>query len=112
RGRSVIDLAQPTGERFELTANVPLHWTIDSLESDPPGGIADWNLEPGTDESVLRIRLTRPITADQGLRLMASGRWLESPVGQSLPVSRLWMLRFIGVNSGRELLAVRAAAPD
>src|SRR5690606_24101439 len=32
--------------------------------------------------------------------------------GQSLPVSRLWMLRFIGVNSGRELLAVRAAAPD
>lgn len=112
RGRTTVELSQPTGERFELTANVPQHWTIDSLESDPPGTIADWTLEPASDENLLRIRLTRPITAEQGLRLSASGRWLESPVGQSLPVARFWMLRFLAVNGGRELLAIRASAPD
>jgi len=112
RGRTTVELSQPTGERFELTANVPPHWTIDSLESDPPGSIADWTLEPGAEENLLRIRLTRPITAEQGLRLTATGRWLESPVGQSLPVARFWMLRFVNVNGGRELLAIRASAPD
>ncbi len=112
RGRSNLEFSQLAGDRFELLGAVGPHWTIDSIETEPPGGIADWSIDAELDDPAIRIRLAEPIVPANPLRMVVTGRWLESPVGQSLPLANLNMIQFAEATVTRDLLAVRAAAPD
>ena len=61
--------------RFAIGADVAAGWIIDSVESAPPGGVADWSAEPRRNGGQrLAIQLATGLSPRQPLRLAIVAR--------------------------------------
>ena len=136
-GRVVADFSVAEGERFQLEAEVARHWIIDSVESDPPEAMDDWNVEekaeggrrkveggrrtdslkanpfplPPSPFRVLTIRLAKAICPSRPVRMTIAGRRLHSPLGRAIGMENLVLLRFHAPPGGRRLVAISAVEP-
>ncbi len=108
--RVAADFRVTETARFSLAADVSRPWIIDSVESMPPGAVADWTLEPETGPSqTLAIRLRRGLSPVKPLRLLITARRPFSAALQKLGVDHLAPLRFRDAAADKRLVAVRAA---
>ena len=58
-----------------IDADVAPSWSIDSVESVPSGGVADWSAEPRKDGGQqLAIRLAAGLSPQQPVRLAITAR--------------------------------------
>ncbi len=136
-GRVTADFSVADGERFELSARLGPHWTIDSVESVPADALDDWVLsvvspapkanpetkingkqkpqsapprKPARKTRKLTVRLAKALSPSRPVRLSISGRRLQSPLGRILRVEDLTPIRFESA-SGKRLVSVEAAEP-
>jgi hypothetical protein len=108
--RTEFELAD--GERFNLRAKVLPQWTIDSVVSDPPAALADWDVR--TDDSaerVLHCRLAQPLSASHPVTLEVAARKLRSPLGEVLTVDELQVLEFKDLADSTRMMRIRALGP-
>ncbi|HEV3416010.1 MAG TPA: hypothetical protein VG056_04335, partial [Pirellulales bacterium] len=111
-GRLNADVTARDGECFSLAAAVPPAWIIDSVESAPSGNVANWSIDPRSGGAArLNVSLTKAVRADRPLRLVVTGRWRRTPLGETLRADDLRMLSFQDFRIGRRVVAIRAAAP-
>jgi hypothetical protein len=112
RGVAIVDVTAQAGECFSLTAGVPASWIIDSIDSNPAGGVADWNItRSATAPSRLKLNFSKAVRTDRPLRLVITGRWRRPPTGETLRAPDLQLLSFDDVRVGRRVVAIRVAAP-
>lgn len=105
RGQMLADLKLPAGERFNVQADVPEGWSIDTIESVPAGVVDDWRLSD--KKRLLSIRLHRALRADRPLRLLVSGRRLTSALGMIVRAANLRMLDFRETHTDKNLICLR-----
>ena len=84
--RWTANLEVAGGERFNVLADVPRHWVIESLATIPEDDLADWGLvdAEGSDR-LLSVRLAKAITPNHPVRLViaaapARRRWFRASV--------------------------------
>jgi hypothetical protein len=102
-------------DRFALRATVQPNWIIDSIESQPSGSIADWQVEHDkkTSTDKLRIRLATALSKRHGpLRLKLSARCLESPLRKKLGLKDLSPVEFDEVSLDPENRFVAISTVD
>lgn len=99
------------GAAFELPMDVAAGWQIDSVATIPADYLDDWSADRSASQRSLTIRLRKPLSGDEQLRLMISARRAGSPMGQRLTVRKLTPLRFPRADSPVRLMAVRAVEP-
>ncbi len=110
--RVAADFRVTGAARFTLEADVARPWIVDSVESTPPGGVADWTLEPQPGRTQrLAIRLSRGLSPAKPLRLLIMARRSFSAVLQKLGVDHLTPLRFRDATDDKRLVAVRPDEP-
>jgi hypothetical protein len=102
-----------SGERFNLTANVAPTWTVESVDSSPPGRVSDWTLEPQGKSGVtlLSIRLREPVTPTEPVRLVISARGAAQAAQERLKSTDLQPLQLPRTTVESHLLAIAAATP-
>ncbi|MBL8830557.1 MAG: hypothetical protein JNM18_26525, partial [Planctomycetaceae bacterium] len=100
-----------SGERFQLTANVAPAWTIESVESSPPGRVSDWTLEPlgKNGAQQLSLRLHEPITPTEPARLVVTTRGAPHPLHDHVRSADLQPLHLPRTTVESHLLAVATA---
>lgn len=101
------------GARFELDMDASADWTIDQIESIPPGLLDDWKEVRSTTRNVrYRISLKQAITADQPLDLLVQAHRRRRNDTQSGTTGRdLRVIQFPELMSDRQFVAVGAEAP-
>jgi hypothetical protein len=108
RAAYLADIAADSGERFELVADISGDWIIDSVQSSPPGLIADWDrTRSASGAGRLVIQLARAVTPERPLRLNVQATRRRAPLGDTLTAGNLEVLRFEGVVPKRRLMLVR-----
>ncbi len=71
--------------RLAIDADVAPGWIIDSVESVPPGGVADWSVEPRRDgRQRLAIQLATGLSPQQPVRLAIAARRPLAASGERL----------------------------
>ena len=109
--RYIGNMRVAAGERFELNADVPRPWAIDSVETDPAGVLGSWDFRPdAAGGGKLAVRLARPLSPARPIRLLVTARHVHSPLGQVFVAEDLTPLRFPGASAGKRLVAIRV--PD
>lgn len=108
-GRTLVDFRCFNGERYRLLAFVPGQWTIDSIDADPAGMIADWEHSAITGQ--LRIQLKQPIAVGKNLRLIISGKHPALLRGQKLGRNELCFAQFEDVEIEDHLVSISCAVP-
>ncbi|HTQ40496.1 MAG TPA: hypothetical protein VMJ32_15835, partial [Pirellulales bacterium] len=108
RGEFTID----QGELFVLQADIAPQWIIESVDSTPPGMVADWSQQlvrnrPGK----LTLQLSTPLTPQHSLRLSITARRRSAPWGETLHADDLAMLHVPDAQASRRLILVQAAEP-
>ncbi len=94
--------------RFGIEADVAPGWMIDSVESVPPGGVADWSVEPRSNgRQRLAIQLAAGLSPQQPLQLAIAARRTFTASGERLAIGDLPPLRFRGLARCKQLVAVR-----
>ncbi len=104
--------------RTDIVADVSPHWTIDSVDTTPSGGVADWSVEPSDgasrnsdDGRRLAIHLAPPLSPSRSIRLVISARRIEAAPPERIKVGELLPLQFREVDDVRQWLDLRAAEP-
>ena len=110
-GRTIADFRCLGGERYGLTARIPEHWAIDSIDSEPPDAIADWALNPSTTTRQLRIRLKHSLQPEDNPRLIISGHHPALLVGDRLGRGDLCFVQFEQVDQEDHQVALSSDAP-
>ena len=109
--RFVGDFRSLEGHRFDLTADVPADWIIDTVESDPADLVADWNVEyPSTQRQQLRIRLKESLSPERQLRLFLTGRLPRSMSDEALGMEAIHFARFRDIEVAEHFMAIQAEA--
>jgi len=108
--RMVADLRVTQGERFDVDADVPGLWAIDTVETIPADALSSWDFRPkGGGQGKLAVRLAKPVAPARPVRLLVTARHFHSPLGQVFSAKQLTPLGFPGARGGRRLVMVRAA---
>ena len=108
--QAVCDLRVAQGDRFELTPEIPRQWIVDSVETIPPGGLADWAIEErDADWQPLTIHLKQALRPNRPLKLSVQGRWRKAPLGEAITPADLQLLRFPDARPVERLVELRAA---
>jgi hypothetical protein len=112
-GVLVADLrATGAGARFAVTAELPRQWLVDAVETQPADMFADRTLiSGGQNPHRLQVKLARPLTAQQPLRLIIRGHFRRPPNNQQLGDEFFHMARFPEAHDRRQLIAVRVNDP-
>lgn len=107
-----VDLRVANGQRFLLDAEVSPPWSIDSVQTEPADALSDWNVRQSVDKQrILTVRLARPLTPSQPVRLRVVARQLRSPLERVLRGSDLAPVRFLAARGGSNLIALGDVAP-
>ena len=110
--RIAADFRLDRGERFLIEADITGQWIIDSVQSDPPDALEDWQISSKNGSPRrLAILLAKAVAADQPLRIVITGRWLRWSTGRNHAVENLIPLRFKASEKGRRLTWLRAVEP-
>jgi hypothetical protein len=104
-GRMVVEFRVSQGQRFALAGTVPEGWIIDSIESEPVGAIADWNLEANRQ---LSIQLAKALTASAPLRIAIVGRSRRAAGDEPLGVADCRLVEFPAASPTQTLMLIRA----
>ncbi|HEX4149322.1 MAG TPA: hypothetical protein VHY20_10055, partial [Pirellulales bacterium] len=108
--RWTANLEVAGGERFNLLADVPRQWVIESLTTIPEDDLADWGLvEAEGSDRLLNVRLAKPITANHPVRLVIAARGRSSRMVQRVGPGDLTIVKFHGAKLRRELIGLRPA---
>lgn len=108
--RITADLSASEGESYQCAADIGQHWTIDAIESVPPGAIDDWSQDSATGGR-LSIRLKKALLPSQPLRLVLSAHAVGIGYGRASSYGVLEPLRFVG-RAGRRVMAIQASPAD
>jgi hypothetical protein len=94
--------------RFAIEADVTPRWMIDAVESVPPGGVADWSVEPRSNgRQRLMIQLAAGLSPQQPLQLAIAARRRFAASDERLNSGDLPPLRFRGLAHCKQLVSVR-----
>jgi hypothetical protein len=100
------------GARFSIAAEVPHQWMVDAVETQPADMLADRTVvSSGQNPHRLQLKLARPLTAQQPLRLVIRGHFRRPPNDQPLGDEFFHLARFPEVHDRRELVAVHVNDP-
>ena len=112
-GQVVAQFQVAEGEVFLLEAELGRQWLIDSVQPDPPDVLGDgWSVRRESDGSRrLVIRLGKALSPARPLRLIVTGRRLQSPLGRSISLADLIPLKFLHSASPRHLAALNTVEP-
>lgn len=100
------------GARFSITAELPHQWLVDAVETQPAEMLADRTLvSSGQNPHRLQLKLARPLTAQQPLRVIIRGHFRRPPNDQPLGDEFFHLARFPEVHDRRELVAVHVNDP-
>ncbi len=98
--------------RFAIKADVTRRWTIDSVESIPPGGLSDWSIEPRPDGARrLDIRLSAALSPTRPVQLAIAGRRILGPAVERIEIGDLLPVRFRGIDQRKRWIALHTADP-
>lgn len=107
----IADCSLAAGEAFELEAAVGEDWLVETVESDPPGAIANWSQQAAAGGgSRLVVRLERALSAERGHRLVLAGRWRRSPVHSTLRINDLRFASFTSTCAVDTVIRIQADA--
>lgn len=111
-GRVVADFHLRDGEQFELRGDVGRQWIIDAVECQPPEAMNDWDVyrEQGAVGRLV-IRLSKALAPARSVRIIVSGRRLNSALRRAMPAGDLIPVRFHATEEGRRLLSLATVAP-
>ena len=106
--RTTAQLHISNDTRFVIEAGVVPSWIVDSVESVPSGGVADWSAEPQKDGGQqLAMRLAAGLSPQQPVRLAITARRPFAPSNEKLEIGDLPPVCFPGAARSRQLVAVR-----
>lgn len=111
-GTAIVDLELPDGKLFQLSAQCPKEWLIDSVTTVPTDVLADWSYHPRREGSnELRLQLSRALTPERSLRLVVRGRLLRPPPETPLPIDELRLLHLPAAQISHWRMAVQTSGP-
>ena len=111
-GRMVSDFSCVRGEVFELIADAPADWIIDSVESVPATALDDWQVQvSGANLQRLAIRLNSSLRPENNVRLEITGHYPHVSADAGFRPAEFGLARFLNVLPGEQLMVVRAEAP-
>jgi hypothetical protein len=102
-----------TGEaQSSIEADVSPRWTVDVVESVPPGGVADWSIEPRSNgRQRLTIQCAPALATQRPVQLAIIARRLFASSPEQLTRADLPPVSFRGIAVGKRLVAVRPTGP-
>jgi hypothetical protein len=113
--RLVADFSVAEGKRHLIEGVIHAEWTIDSIESVPPGNLAEIYWEPRQNEDgkshKLSILMKEPVTPENPCRLLVSARRLYPDDYKKLQLTDFSPLHFPEVLSGDHLYSLEATPP-
>lgn len=90
-----VDLSSVAGKVFQLEGQVSGSWVIDSITTEPPELLIDWQVLSQTDRSNrLTLQFAKPLRSAEPLQLVITGRLLRPPLGEKLPLEELQPIWF------------------
>ncbi len=112
------DFRTDQGEIFELQAEIPGNWEVDSVsvvtiaaEGEVPTSVLDdWEMHSRVGKKRLLLSLSRALTPDRPLRCRISGRRRNAP-GQKLGIYDFRFVRFPDTDRPRHLTSIAAVGP-
>ena len=110
-GRMVCDVRLAGPAQFKIQAEVAHDWKIESILAHDAGVIERWRQEETDSGNQVTIFLRRGITASRPLRLEITGRKNRPLPTQQIELTKLQMLQFKGMRSGRALFELTARDP-
>lgn len=111
-GSVVAALRATARATFSLDSEISPQWTIDSVTSDPAEAVLDWDVElKEFPRRTLHIQLAEALSPNNPIRLFVVGRRLRSPLGETLGLSELQIVDFLGSTSNERLFEVTADGP-
>lgn len=104
-GSLVALLSAKGGERFSVSAEIPVHWIVDAIEAEPAAMVLDRSLtnEPGGKRRLL-LNLASPLTVDRPLRVRLRAHVRRPPTGTALSEDYFRLARFTDVEEARRLI--------
>ncbi|MCI0362210.1 MAG: hypothetical protein L0211_27335 [Planctomycetaceae bacterium] len=111
------EISVGAGARFELAAEIPRAWIVDSIELAPADALADRTLvsrpvaAPARDVQVLKLALRKPLVRGRPVRLTVRAHHRRPPIDQWLPDDFFSIVQLADVRTSRKLLAWQVADP-
>ena len=110
--RLVVDLKCNSGDEFLMVGEVSDFWNIEEVETEPPDLLDDWRTTvTGPGQKRLEIRFDRPLSSEEGVRLVIVGRRTRGILDRQLTMRDIEVVRFHGVDQTESLVALRTEPP-
>lgn len=112
-GVFVAELRSLGGNRFSLVAELPRHWIVDSVETQPAEMLADRSSAMrGSGPHQLQIKLARALSGQSPMRLVIRAHYRRPANSQPLGRDFFQLARFPEAQTSRRLVAVRVNDPE
>ncbi|MBC7855876.1 MAG: hypothetical protein IAF94_20805, partial [Pirellulaceae bacterium] len=104
-----IDLAVNSGQRFAVEGTIHEEWIVDSVDTSPPDLLEERQFIPLDGRRfTLRLRLARPLTAQDKTRLVIRAHRPLPAEDESISAPELRLVDFQDVRDERLVVALRA----
>jgi hypothetical protein len=111
-GVLIAELSSIGRGRFEVEAEVPRHWIVDSVETEPSEVLVDRSLSAGgSGPQRLQIKLAQPMTHERPVRLIVRGHYRRPANGELFGHSVFQLASFPAARDSRRLVALRVNDP-
>lgn len=111
KAKITADLSTERSRLFRITASVGERWLVDSVSTEPPEILADWQFRPQPGgRGQLILDFAKPLTDARPVRVDLTARWSGNPPSEIRDLSQTVPLLWQAADSVDTRLAITAAA--